>query len=272
MNKKIFIVFIIILLSGGIFAQTETHGEKKMELLRLFPKIAMIGDSLSSGEIVEDDDRALGVLFGGVHPERGTVDEGPACVDVYEGSWLSHICRRIGAKARHYTRGGLTAKQWLEWFNYFMVLDKEKYPCYFIALGSNDFYSSWKIGTPDDTIGEETFSGYYSEIIKSIRKVNPHAIIFCLSLYHRYTERINQNGDNPQDFNRAIKDISDNYEKCYYLDFANTSENVLESSEYERRGHYDSIGYLAVSYEIEALANKALEENKDDLRDVSLYF
>lgn len=270
--KKIIIAFIIMLLSAAVFAQTENKGENKMELLRLFPKIAMIGDSLSSGEIVEDDDRALGVLFGGVHPERGTVDEGPACVDVHKGSWLTHICRRIGAKSRHYTRGGLTAKQWLEWFNYFMVLDSEKYPCYFIALGTNDFLSSYKKGTPKDTVKDETFSGYYSEIIKSVRKVNPNAIIFCLSMYNQYKDIVNQNGDTYPDFSQAVKDITKQYDKCYYLDFAGTSENVLEKSEYERRGHYDSIGYLAISYEIEALANKALEENKDDLRDVSLYF
>ena len=244
-----------------------------MELLRLFPRIAIIGDSLASGEIVEDDDRALGVLYGGLHPERGVVDEGPACVDLYESSWLSHICRRIGAKAQHYTRGGITAKGWLEWHNYYMRIDKEKYPAYFIALGSNDWGCGFDLGKKTDTLKEETFSGYYNEIIKSVRTVNPHSVIFCLSLYHDGTNTAkNAKGNTHMDFSLAVKDIASLYERCYYLDFANESENVFEKTAYERRGHYDSIGYLAVSYDIEKLANKALLENKDELRDVTLYF
>ena len=266
--KKLFLIIILICVFSALYG--EDKGEK-MEYLRLFPRIAIIGDSLSSGEIVIDDDRAPGVLFGGFHPERGVVDEGPSCVDCIKGSWLSHICRRVNAAPVHFTRGGATAQSWLDTYNYFLALDKEKYPCFFIALGSNDLFSGYAIGKPADTFKEKTFCGYYNEIIKSVRITNPHSIILCLSMYNR-EGFVNKNGDKYTDFSQAIKGIAESHEKCYFLDFAGTSDNVLEKSSYERRGHYDSIGYLAISYEIQALAEKALADHKEDLREISLYF
>jgi len=243
-----------------------------MELLRLFPSVAMIGDSLASGEIVHDDDRALGVLFGGLHPDRGVVNEGPACVDCYENSWCSLICRRIGAKVTHFTKGGCTAKYWLDTYNYHFAIDKNKYPLVFIALGSNDFNCGLKIGSKTDRIGDETFSGYYSEIIHSVREINPHCVILCLSLYNgENSPHVNSMGNKPMDFSNAIKDITSIYDKCYFLDFARESENVFETTKFERRGHYSAPGYLAVSYDIEKIANKVLEENIKDLDDISLY-
>lgn len=265
--KKIIFVILIFFLWVSLFAE---KGEK-MELLRLFPRIAMIGDSLSSGEIVEDDDRALGVLFGGVHPERGVVDQGPACVDKTESSWCSHITRRINAKCVHYTRGGITAKGWLETYNYFMALEKEKYPLYFIALGANDF-NGYKLGDPSDTLKDNTFLGYYNEIIKSIKIINPHAVVLCLSMYYDEDEtRVNSFGNKDIDFTNGVKKLTENYEKVYFLDFAHEGKNVLNKTEYIRRGHYDSVGYLAVSYEIEAIANKVLAEHVNDLKDITLY-
>lgn len=265
--KKIFLVILIIFLSVCVLAQ---EGEKKMELLRLFPRIACIGSSLASGEIVSDAKKAPGLLFGALG-EKGVIDQLPACVDKHEGSWLSHICRRIGAKPQHYTRGGISCKDWLNWFNYFMVLDNEKYPLYFIYLGGNDFYQNYKIGTPKDTIKDKTYSGYYNEIIKSIRTVNPHAVILCMSMFTNGDFK-NSNGDTQTDFSRAVEKITKEYEKCYYLDFAGKSENTLDKSKDVYGGHYDSIGYLAVSYDIEKLANDVLWEHRDDLRNVSLYF
>ncbi|MBQ7257840.1 MAG: SGNH/GDSL hydrolase family protein [Abditibacteriota bacterium] len=242
-----------------------------MELLRLFPSVAMIGDSLASGEIVHDDDRALGVLFGGLHPDRGVVNEGPACVDCYENSWCSLICRRIGAKVTHFTKGGCTAKYWLETYNYHFAIDKNKYPLVFIALGSNDF-GCFKLGEKDHGLKENTFAGYYNEIIKSVRHYNPEGVILCLSLYRKGDDTIkNQYGDTLMDWSNMIKDITGNYKKCYYLDFVNESENEFGKTKFERRGHYSAPGYLAVADDIERIANKVLEENIKDLEDISLY-
>ena len=268
--KKIILFFILIIMSVALYAQNENKGEEKMELLRLFPRIACIGSSLASGEIVSDDKKAPGILFGQLG-ENGAVDELPACVDKYEGSWLTHICRRINAQPKHYSRGGLNCRQWLEWFNYFMALDNTKYPLYFIYLGGNDFYGNFKIGTPKDDIKANTFSGNYCEIIRSIRKINPHAVILCMSMFTNWDNK-NQNGNTQKDFSEAVKNITKEFDRCYYIDFAGTSPNTLEKSKHVYGGHYDSIGYLQVSYDIEKLANDVLWENRNDLRDVSLYF
>ena len=265
--KNLLIIIILILTTINLYAKGDD-----MELLRLFPRIAMIGDSLSSGEIVHDDDRALGVLYGAPHPDRGIVNEGPACVDCIESSWCSHICRRIGAKATHWTKGGISAEGWLNIYNYFLALDKNKYPCVFIALGANDFWG-YDLGKETDDLNSKTFSGYYNEIIKSVRHFHPECVIFCLSMYYdnSFTDK-NQFGQTRADYSQGIKKISEQYKKCYYLDFANESENAFGKTKYERRGHYNSPGYLAVSYDIEKLANKALLENIHDLDDITLYF
>lgn len=266
MNKFLLILFLIIV-------TINVYGEdKNMELLRLFPRIAMVGDSLASGEIVDNDERALGVLYGGVHPDRGVVNEGPACHDLYESSWCSHICRRINAQSKHFTKGGITAKGWLEYINYYMAIDKIKYPLFFVALGANDFNCGFKLGTSKDTLKSDTFAGYYNEVIKSIKTINPHAVVLCLSMYYDDDESApNALGDKRSDYSNMIKQITTNYEKVYYLDFAHECENVLNKTKHIRGGHYDSVGYLAISYEIEKLANKVLLENVDDLRDVTLY-
>ena len=242
-----------------------------MELLRLFPRVAMIGDSLASGEIVHDDEKALGVLYGGLHPDRGVVNVGPACVDCCERSWCSLICRRTGAKVTHFTKGGCSAKYWLETYNYHFAVDKNKYPLIFIALGANDFWG-FKLGTKSDGLKDDTFAGYYNEIIKSVRHFNPGGVILCLSMYYGETNKAkNQYGDTYMDWSNMVKDITTNYNKCYYLDFAHESENVFETTKFERRGHYNAPGYLAVADDIERIANKVLEENIKDLDDISLY-
>lgn len=263
--KKLFLILLLLSISITLFAE-----EKDMELLRLFPRIACIGSSLASGEIVSDAEKAPGILFGQLGA-NGCVDELPACVDKNEGSWLTHICRRINAEPKHFTRGGITCRQWLEWFNYYMAIDSKKYPCFFIYLGGNDFYAGYKVGTPKDTFKDNTFSGNYNEIIKSVKTINPHAVIFCMSMFTN-SDYKNKNNNTQKDFSKAVKDLCEGKERVYFLDFAGTSENVLEKSKHVYGGHYDSVGYLQVSYEIEALANKALNEHIDEIRDVTLYF
>ena len=266
--KKVLFILVLFIFSATLFAQDKK--DDNLELLRLFPKIACIGSSLASGEIVSDPQKAPGILFGSMGKEK-MINELPACVDRHESSWCSLICRRIGAKAKHWSRGGITARYWLEHYNYLMQTDPEVYPCYFIYLGGNDFYAGYQIGTPKDDLKSNTFSGYYNEVINCIKAKNPHAVILCLSMFTN-SDYKNKNNNTQKDFSNAVKAITEVQDLCYYIDFAGTSENVLEKSKYINGGHYSSPGYLVVSYEIEALANKVLLENIHDLDDITLYF
>lgn len=63
----------------------------------IFRSIAFIGDSLSSGEFETVDSD------GNTHYH-----------DMYEYSWGQYIARKNGLKAYNFSRGGMTAKEYLE--------------------------------------------------------------------------------------------------------------------------------------------------------------
>ena len=102
----------------------------------IFRTIAFIGDSLSSGEFE-------------------TVDkDGNKCYhDMFDYSWGQYIARKNGLKAYNFSRGGMTAKLYLDSFaeeNGFW--DKNK-ACqsYVIALGVNDLFNeNMEIGDISD--------------------------------------------------------------------------------------------------------------------------
>ena len=110
----------------------ELYGENEKPLDRLvdgygytsiFRKIAFIGDSLSSGEFETRD-------------ENGN----PGYHDLYEYSWGQYIARKNGLTAYNFSRGGMTAVEYLDSFaenNGFWNRDKAC-QAYVIALGVND--------------------------------------------------------------------------------------------------------------------------------------
>ena len=90
---------------------------------RIFRTIGCIGDSLSSGEFesqIENGDRAF-------H-------------DMYEYSWGQQLARMTGCRAINFSRGGMTAKWFLDSFGEECGCWKAENVCqaYIIALGVND--------------------------------------------------------------------------------------------------------------------------------------
>lgn len=65
----------------------------------VFRTIAFIGDSLSSGEF-----------------ETRDADGNPGYHDLYEYSWGQYIARKNGLKAYNFSRGGMSAGQYLNDF------------------------------------------------------------------------------------------------------------------------------------------------------------
>ena len=102
----------------------------------IFRTMAFIGDSLSSGEFE-------------IRDENGK----PNWYDFYEYSWGQYIARKNGLKAYNFSKGGMTAKEYVENFaeeNGFWDKDKAC-QAYVIALGYNDIYNmNTDIGSIDD--------------------------------------------------------------------------------------------------------------------------
>ena len=126
----------------------------------IFRTIACIGDSLSSGEFdfIEPNGKGSGI-------------------DLYEYSWGQFLARDIGAKVYNFSQGGMTAKDYVQWYandNGFWNEDKLA-QAYIIALGVNDIINrNITIGSVSDIDkndyqkNKETFAGYYGEIIQKI--------------------------------------------------------------------------------------------------------
>ena len=126
--------------------EKELYGKDEQPLDRLvdaysytsvFRTMAFIGDSLSSGEF-----------------ETCEPDGKKHYHDLYDYSWGQYIARKNGLLAYNFSRGGMTAKEYIEKFAESRGFwDKEKAAqAYVIALGVNDLYNQKKpVGTLADT-------------------------------------------------------------------------------------------------------------------------
>lgn len=244
---------IDILNDSLYYLRNDIENNKKYNYCKMFHKIAGIGDSLMSGEIVMWND------------EKQAYDY----IDCYNYSWLSNLCRDIGAEAVHYSRGGRTTKTWLNEYLDVMKSETEKPSAYFIGLGTNDSNRNVVLGEESDcgTLND-TFYGNYSRIIDEIKGFNPDAVIFCLSLYFVESDRSVL-------FSDAIRRIAE-LKNCYYVDFLNShseySSDDKVRSKYVYRGHFTTLGYIRVGEEILELTNSMIDENAADLRFFSKYF
>ena len=162
------VLLIVSAYSGIIAFADETIGEKPLDrivtgggLSSIFHKIGVIGDSLSSGEFEGKD-------------EKGNVTFN----DMYDYSWGQVIARDTGAKVFNFSKGGLTAKSFLEGGGYGAWDKGNRCQAYIIALGVNDLlYQNFEVGQPSDVDladpqkQEKNFAYYYGAIIKKIRKI-----------------------------------------------------------------------------------------------------
>lgn len=208
---------------------------------QIFHKIAGIGDSLMSGELAFWDSETSTTKY----------------VDCYKYSWLSNLCKTIGAEPVHYSRGGHTTKSWLAESLASMKNETVKPSAYFIALGTNDA-PNITLGTIDDCgTDNETFYGMYSKIITEIKTFNPKAKIFCCSLYYNYPA-------NTEAFCTAIREMTEKY-GCYHIDFLNRyGLYYSQNNPFISAGHFTCQGYVRVAIEMKNLINEIIESNLSD--------
>lgn len=103
---------------------------------KVFRTIGCIGDSLSSGEFQSCD-------------EHG----GDGFHDYYEYSWGQFMAREVGIKVYNFSKGGMTAKEYMESYAASQGFWSEDKVCqaYIIALGVNDVLNQGqKIGSVND--------------------------------------------------------------------------------------------------------------------------
>ena len=140
----------------------------------IFPSIACIGDSLSSGEFEHVDDSGVRTYH-----------------DKFEFSWGQFIARATGNKVYNFSRGGMSAKEYIESFAELNDLyNKDKIAsCYIIALGVNDLLNlNQPLGDISDIDinnlenNKDTFAGWYGRVISKYKEIVPNAKFFFVTM------------------------------------------------------------------------------------------
>lgn len=220
----------------------------------VFRKIAFIGDSLSSGEF-----------------ETRDKDGKPGYHDLYDYSWGQYIARKNGLTAYNFSKGGMTAKEYIESFAEDRGFwDKEKAcQAYVIALGVNDIYcKNMELGDVTDAgTDKPTFMRYYMEIIKRYKEISPDAKFFFVTFPHPDTDEKNEKALAVRD---ALYNLAENTENAYVIDLYEYVP-VYDDSVREKfflYGHMSPSGYIFTAIIIDSYIDYIVRHNPDDFKTV----
>ncbi len=227
----------------------------------IFRTIACIGDSLSSG------------AFEGLK-ENGT----GACHDMFEYSWGQFLARMCGCKVYNMSRGGMTAKEYIEHFASNSGFWDENFAsqAYVIALGVNDLLD---VKQPVGTIGDvnfedpdknnlETFAGCYATIIQRYKMIQPRAKFFLVTM----PRELSENDSVSAEHRRLMYDFADSFDRTYVIDlnqYAPVYDAEFKKSFY-MRGHLNPMGYCLTAKMISSYIDYIIRHNMSDFRDVGL--
>ena len=237
----------------------------------IFRTIACIGDSLSSGEF-----------------ESMNSEGGKGYHDFYEYSWGQFIGRSCGSKVYNFSRGGMTAKEYMESFADAQGFwDKDKLAqAYIIALGVNDVTrhlrgeielgSMSDIDTLDYRNNAKTFIGYYAQIIQRIKELQPRAKIFLVAPPKGDTVDVQT-----QKFGIVrdlVQQLTTVFNRTYLVDlYEYYPQRTKEFSERFWLGHMTPMGYVLTARIIESYIDYIIRKNPKDFNQVGfigtdLYF
>ena len=224
----------------------------------IFRTIACIGDSLSSGEL-----------------EAIRKDGSKYYPDFYEYSWGQFIARSSGSKVYNFSRGGMTAKWYMESYaeeNGFWDLEK-RCQCYIIALGVNDYLNQqMELGSLSDidkedyTKNQKTFAGYYAQIIQRIKIMQPRAKIFLVSMPN---EGENEYPEKRKSHRDLLSEITTYFDRTYLIDLFTYAPKYDEG--FKRKyflGHMTPAGYVLTARMIESYIDYIIRKNPEDFAQV----
>lgn len=227
----------------------------------IFRKIGFIGDSLSSGEFQIMDAEGKNHYY-----------------DLYEYSWGQYIARKNGLCAYNFSKGGMTAKQYVESFAEERGFWKAELACqgYVIALGVNDIYnrhspigkiedidlSDWRNNAP-------TFAGYYGAIISRYKEISPEAKFFLVTFPSSDRK---ETADETAQTIALLYEMARLFDNCYVIDL-NKYGPRYDAQFRERfylNGHLTPEGYLLTAELIDSYIDYIVRHNAADFKLVGL--
>ncbi len=229
----------------------------------IFRKIVCIGDSLSSGEF------------------EGTKEDGTNSYhDMFDYSWGQYMARMAGTTVYNFSRGGMTAKEYMESFgaqNDFFNPELAA-PCYIIAMGVNDMYrvsgGGMLLGSIDDVDisceenCKDTFAGWYGKLIMRYKSISPDARFFLMTM-----------PDGGED--GSVKKAFDDHRELLYK-FAEMFDNtyIIDLREYAPKydgkfknnfylaGHMNPQGYVLTAKMVASYIDYIIRKYPGDFRQV----
>ncbi len=228
-------------------------------LTGIFRTITVVGDSLAAGEQE------------GTKPDGGTDYH-----DLYDYSWGQYIARATGSQVRVFSRGGMTAKEYLEtWADENGLWDPEKASqAYILALGVNDVLNQKQTpGSADDIDlahpenNRPTFAGYYAGIIQRYKAIQPKARFFLMTC-PRYT--LVPDGQDKEilkgEHAKTVREVAGLFEFTYVIDLYQYGPVYDEKfrSRFFLGGHMNAAGYLLTAQMTMSYIDWIIRNNPDD--------
>lgn len=227
--------------------------------ISIFRSIAVIGDSLASGEFT------------------ATEDGKPVGHDMYDYSWGEYIARITGINVLNFSRGGMTAKEYIEsWGEENEFWDPKKAcQAYILALGVNDVCNLlYDLGTVDDIDFENcennapTFAGYYGRIISKYKKIQPKGRFFLITMPR--SGEINEIEKIKENHAKLLNDIAEKFEFTYVIDL-NKYGPPYDGEFYSKffmMGHMNAQGYIFSAHIIMSYIDYIVRKYPEDFAQI----
>lgn len=247
----------------------ELYGKDEKPLDRLvesysytsvFRTMAFVGDSLSSGEFQLRD------------PEGNNRYH-----DMFEYSWGQYIARANGLLAYNFSRGGMSAREYIESFaesRGYWDPDKAA-QAYVIALGVNDIYNNPNrvIGTLEDVHPEDytknakNFIGYYAQIVSRYKEISPDAKFFFVT-FPKETRR--EGNEDTATVIDLLYGLCEKFDNCYVIDLYQYGPEYDDEFRENlwMNGHLNPQGYIVTARLIDSYIDYIVRHNPKDFETI----
>ncbi len=220
----------------------------------IFRSIAFIGDSLSSGEFQTVDEDGNNHYY-----------------DLYEYSWGQYIARMTGCKAYNFSKGGMSAREYWNFFaDYCGFWGRDKAAqAYVIALGVNDLFGQkQELGTPCDYLEDkDTFACYYGKIVQKLKTISPDAKFFFMTMPREDAEPGGAEGEEIKKKHSALlHEMTKIFDNSYVIDFnkyAPVYDKKFKDNFYFN-GHMNAAGYLLTAKMAASYIDYIIRSNPKD--------
>ena len=225
-------------------------------LTPILRSIGCIGDSLSSGEFESLDEAG----------NKGYHDR-------FEYSWGQFMARDCGILVRNFSRGGMTASEYMQSFGDASGFWDPEKSCnaYILALGVNDILNQHQdVGSISDVDlsdwrkNRPTFAGYYAGIVQRLLGIQPKARFFFMTMPR------DENGSRSPEHTALLHDLAELFPFSYVIDldaYAPVYDSVFRNH-FFLGGHLNAAGYLFTARMVESYIDYIIRHNPDDFTQI----